>query len=168
MESNGNNEDNLRKIRERHSEYAKRIESNRKNLKWFGLAIVVVITLCVWQPFNRSNTSINETYTKPANNPVSMAQNIAMHDANSEITIPQTDNRVIAIQEMLYKLSLEFGETPDRIGEMTYNAVKTLKEKGVNQSIYQTLNDVSKGPAISGVKYAEFMAMYMVLKVNGQ
>lgn len=82
------------------------------------------------------------------------------------------DVTVARFRFLLTFLSTKYGETPERIGDMSVMGRKLLLEKGVSESlldIMEGMNQIVDGPGAYGKDpYANFLTLYVALRAAGK
>ena len=72
-------------------------------------------------------------------------------------------------RSLLHQLSSTYAENPEQIADMTVRAQQLLKEKGVSEKLLNIMEGMNQlFSRTKGLKYAEYAAAYITLRVQGQ
>jgi len=86
--------------------------------------------------------------------------------------VPPDDITVSRFRFLLGQLASKFGETPERIANMSVKARNSLAEKGVSETllnIMEGMNQIVDRPGTYGKDpYANFLTLYVVLRTTGK
>ena len=79
------------------------------------------------------------------------------------------DIHVARIRELLRQLSATYGETPERIADMTVAAQSSMREAGVAESLESIMEGLNRLAAINLARdeYAGHAAVYVTLRKKG-
>lgn len=130
--------------------------------------IIIVNRFDSWQ----ENQSVHNSQGKVSDPRVS-AENLSLEHkfaiVNAGHNIAVNDPSVSKSKELLYRASLDYGETELAIADMSVAASKHIKKDGINVSAL----DVLEAGALSytaqpNPDYAETVSMYVVLRSGGQ
>lgn len=97
-----------------------------------------------------------------------MAYKLAIVDGTGYVS--KVDIAVRRFTNLLNQLDNKFPKNKQQIANMTVYIQKEMAEKGVRESLLNIMVDMNKFPStpeLRGMKYAEYIAMYAVLREGG-